>query len=147
MTALPCPCGSGSAYRDCCRPLLRGESRAATATALMRSRYTAYVRRHEAYLLSTWEASHRPEALDLDHTVWLGLEVRATDAGGPDDVAGTVTFVAHYEDGDGVVDAVRECSRFVRDDGAWVYVDGKPSRPSDPVLQARPRNNSLETTA
>ena len=45
----------------------------------MRSRYTAYVRRDEAYLLRTWEASHRPSSVDLDDTVWLGLEVLATE--------------------------------------------------------------------
>ena len=90
----------------------------------MRSRYTAYVRRDEAYLLRTWEASHRPESLDLDDARWLGLEVLETEAGGADDSRGIVEFVAHYEDGAGAVNAVRERSRFARVDGAWVYVDG-----------------------
>ena len=92
----------------------------------MRSRYTAYVRRDEAYLLRTWEASHRPTALDLDgdDTVWLGLEVVSTEAGGADDARGVVSFVAQYENGDGSVATMRETSRFRRTDGAWVYVDG-----------------------
>jgi SEC-C motif-containing protein len=91
----------------------------------MRSRYTAYVRRDEAYLLRTWEPSHRPQALDLDDTIWLGLEVLATDAGGAHDARGIVEFVARYEDTNGAVDAVRERSRFVRVAGGWVYVDGE----------------------
>lgn len=90
----------------------------------MRSRYTAYVRRDEAYLLRTWEASHRPPSLDLDDTVWLGLDVLAADAGGPGDATGTVTFVAHYQLSDGSLEALHETSRFVRNDGEWVYLDG-----------------------
>ena len=128
MSALACPCGSGSSYRHCCRPLLRAQWPAATAEALMRSRYTAYVRRDEAYLLRTWKASRRPESLDLDDTIWLGLEILATDLGGADDTRGTVEFVAHYEDTHGAVDAVRERSRFARVAGAWVYVDGETPR-------------------
>jgi SEC-C motif-containing protein len=94
----------------------------------MRSRYTAYVRRDEAYLLRTWKASRRPKSLELDATIWLGLEVLATDAGGADDARGTVEFIARYEDASGAVDAVRERSRFKRVGGAWVYVDGETPR-------------------
>lgn len=90
----------------------------------MRSRYTAYVRRDEAYLMRTWKASHRPESIDLDDTIWLGLEVLATDAGGADDARGTVEFVARYENESGAVGVLRERSRFKRVGGAWVYVDG-----------------------
>jgi SEC-C motif-containing protein len=94
----------------------------------MRSRYTAYVRRDEAYLLRTWKTSHRPASLDLDDTVWLGLEVLSTDAGGVDDARGTVEFVAYYDGVGGAVQALRESSRFARVAGAWVYVDGEAPR-------------------
>ncbi|NTV40150.1 MAG: hypothetical protein HGA51_09410 [Demequinaceae bacterium] len=124
VSGLPCPCGSGAAYRACCGPVLRGDSPAVTAEALMRSRYTAYVRRDEAYLLRTWEAAHRPESLDLDDTVWLGLEVLATEAGSADDAHGIVEFVASYLDDRGAVERLRERSRFARAGGSWQYVDG-----------------------
>ncbi len=127
MSSLPCPCGSGSAYRDCCAPLLRGERPAATAEALMRSRYTAYVRRDEPYLLRTWEVSHRPESVDVDDIVWLGLDVVETQAGGADDSRGVVEFVAHYEAAGGAVESMRERSRFARVAGEWLYVDGDVS--------------------
>ncbi len=91
----------------------------------MRSRYTAYVRRDEAYLLRTWEASHRPAALEMDDDAWLGLEVLATEAGGADDREGIVVFVARYQDQAGVVAEVRERSRFARQAGEWLYVDGE----------------------
>ena len=90
----------------------------------MRSRYTAYVRRDEAYLLRTWHPSTRPAALGLDDTAWLGLEVLGTEAGGEGDDAGVVTFAASYEGSGGSVATLRETSRFVREDGAWLYLDG-----------------------
>lgn len=91
----------------------------------MRSRYTAYVLRDEAYLLATWHTSTRPPALDLsgDETRWVGLDVRAARRGGPNDEAGTVTFVARYAVGRERHE-LREVSSFVREDGRWVYVDG-----------------------
>ena len=45
-----CPCGSTKPYADCCRPLIAGDRRAETAEQLMRSRYTAYVKKELAWL-------------------------------------------------------------------------------------------------
>lgn len=124
MTAPLCPCGSGDAFSACCRPLLKGAP-ASTAESLMRSRYTAYVRRDERYLLATWHQDTRPPSLGLaaDTTQWRGLYVVSTVAGGRDDVVGEVTFCAHFVD-DGGAQALRETSRFVRLDGVWLYLDG-----------------------
>lgn len=97
---------------------------APTAEALMRSRYTAYVRRDEAYLLRTWHPSTRPAALGLDDTAWLGLDVIATEAGCEGDATGVVEFEARHVDGGGAVATLRETSRFAREGGAWLYVDG-----------------------
>ena len=33
---MPCPCGSGKHYNDCCEPLIRGTQAAASPEALMR---------------------------------------------------------------------------------------------------------------
>lgn len=38
-----CPCGSGRPYADCCERFINGEV-APTAEALMRSRFSAYVK-------------------------------------------------------------------------------------------------------
>ena len=92
----------------------------------MRSRYTAYARGDEPYLLATWHPSTRPALLDLERRLrWIGLTVEAS-TGGLLDVAGTVTFEARYVDG-GVSGALREASRFVREDGRWLYLDGTVS--------------------
>ncbi len=123
-TPTRCPCLSGLPYAECCGPLHRGERTAPTAEALMRSRYSAFAVGDAAYLLATWHPSTRPRALDLDPAQrWVRLDVVGTQGGGPFDTAGTVEFRAHYRhpDGNGWQ---HEVSRFVREDGAWSYVDG-----------------------
>ncbi len=91
----------------------------------MRSRYAAFVEGREDYLLATWAAATRPESLALvPEQRWLGLAIRATEAGGPEDQEGRVEFVARSRvRGQGV--RLHERSRFQREEGRWVYVDGE----------------------
>lgn len=93
----------------------------------MRSRYTAYSRGDEAYLLQTWHASTRPTTLALHAqppTHWLGLKVIATHDGGAAHERGTVEFVARYKIG-GKAHRLHEVSRFVREAGRWYYLDAE----------------------
>ncbi|MGB7501547.1 MAG: YchJ family metal-binding protein [Azonexus sp.] len=115
--------GSGRVYAACCGRLHSGAENAASAEALMRSRYSAYVLRLADYLLATWHPDTRPSELDLtaDDTKWLGLEVKKHVL--QDDTHATVEFVARYRiAGKGY--RLHELSRFVREDGRWYYVDG-----------------------
>lgn len=93
----------------------------------MRSRYSAYALGLEDYLLATWHASTRPQALDLaadaGSVKWVGLSVERCEAGRPGDTQGTVRFVARYKLG-GRAQRLAETSRFVCEDGRWYYVDG-----------------------
>lgn len=90
----------------------------------MRSRYTAFAVGDAAYLLATWHPDTRPRSLILDPDVrWTGLEVLATSGGSMLSAAGTVEFRAAYVRGR-ATGAQHEASRFVRDDGAWRYLDG-----------------------
>jgi SEC-C motif-containing protein len=140
-----CPCGGGNrrfSTADCCGPLLRGERLAATADQLMRSRYSAFALGDVDHLLRTQahdRSPHQPEPerrRALEKTCrrvrWLRLEILVTEAGGPLDLEGTVTFEAHYQQSGGRrgVDrrgVMRECSRFGREggrlEGAWLYVE------------------------
>ncbi|GHF59171.1 UPF0225 protein [Streptomyces mashuensis] len=121
--ASPCPCGRDASYGECCGALHAGRATAPTAERLMRSRYSAFVVGDTAYLMRTWHSSTRPPALELDPAVrWTGLEVLATSGGTAFHTEGTVEFRAHCVAG-GRPDAQHELSRFVREDGAWVYVD------------------------
>ncbi|WP_364518709.1 YchJ family protein [Nocardioides sp. LML1-1-1.1] len=125
MSRGACPCGSGSSYDGCCGRLHRGLGAAATAEELMRSRYTAFATGDAAYLLATWHPATRPGSLDLDATVrWTGLEVLATEAGGPADRRGVVEFRASFVE-DGRARSLHEVSRFRRDAEGWQYVRGK----------------------
>jgi SEC-C motif-containing protein len=127
-----CFCGSGLEYGNCCGPIIAGEQPAASAEQLMRSRYSAYVMEDRAYLLKSWHPDTRPAQLDLGHSDlhWIGLSVRDRQGGQPGDHSGRVSFIARYEQG-GVSGAVQENSRFVCEQGAWLYVDGD--------LQAAPK--------
>jgi SEC-C motif-containing protein len=119
MTTRSCPCGLPEAYEKCCGRYHAGAT-APTAEALMRSRYSAFVKGDAGYLLRTWHPRTRPARLDLDpRTRWTGLEVLGTTDGSAFHATGTVTFRASYRGG-----SLHERSRFERVDGAWVYVDG-----------------------
>lgn len=121
MDAVPttaCPCGGGP-YATCCGPVHRGEAVAATAEALMRSRYSAFAVGDAAYLRASWHPTTRPARLDLDSALrWLGLEI-VHALGGMFDTEGVVEFRARHDRG-----VVHERSRFVRDGGRWLYLDG-----------------------
>lgn len=122
-----CPCGSGDVYGGCCLPLHRGRP-AATAEALMRSRFSAFAVGDDQHLLRTWHPDTRPETLELDPDLrWYRLDIHATTGGGPFEEWGTVDFTAHYRPMPGT-DAPRgsqhENSRFRRVDGQWLYLDG-----------------------
>ncbi|MDR3396068.1 MAG: YchJ family metal-binding protein [Pandoraea sp.] len=117
-----CPCG-GLAFEDCCARYLERGDIPPTAEALMRSRYTAFVRHNTPYLLDTWAARTRPATLDFDDAPqWLGLQVKAHLQ--RDDNHAEVEFVARYKVG-GRAHRLHERSRFERsDDGRWRYIDG-----------------------
>lgn len=119
-----CPCHSGKHYDDCCA-LPHAGLPAATAEALMRSRYAAFVLRLEPYLFETWHPRTRPKDIRLlrmdPPPRWLGLEIKSTTTDGD---RATVEFVARYRAGGGPATRMHETSRFVREGGRWYYVDG-----------------------
>ena len=119
----PCPCGLNRPYTDCCGRYHAGEL-APDAEALMRSRYSAFVLDEIDYLLKTWHPSTRPSSLSPNEPGlrWLGLEVKKHVRQDADHA--TVEFVARSKLG-GRAQRLHEISRFVRQDGAWFYLDGE----------------------
>lgn len=130
-----CPCG-GPAYASCCAPYIDGAVNAPSAETLMRSRYTAYTLGLEDYLRRTWHPDTCPAGAIVnpdEKLQWLGLEVKSAlrlrqrkvnpseQEGDPD--RDTVEFVARYKVG-GRAHRLHEISRFVREGGRWLYVDG-----------------------
>ena len=124
--AARCPCGSGDVFGRCCGPLLDGAS-APTAERLMRSRFTAFVARDEAYLRASWHPTTRPSDIEFDDDLrWRRLVILDRVGGGPFDRDGVVEFEAHWQQ-NGERGVLHERSRFVREDRRWFYVDGDVS--------------------
>ncbi len=124
---LACPCGRTAAkglalaLDACCGAYHAGRA-APDAQSLMRSRYSAFVLGDVSYLLATWHPSQRPAELTLEAGAkWLGLEIKQHRSTGED--TAEVEFVARFRVGGKAV-RQHERSRFVREDGRWLYVDG-----------------------
>ena len=129
---MPCPCGLDRAldYTSCCGRYISGREEVPTAEALMRSRYTAYVRAEVDWVFDT----HDPRTRDVtkeairewsERAKWQGLSVLSTEAGSAEDREGVVTFEARFLDGG--LQFHRERSTFRRHEGKWVYVSGVPA--------------------
>ncbi len=139
-----CPCQSGWDYEECCGPVLRGDEEAASASDLMRARYTAYVEGQIDFIVeSTWP--DRREELDLEHirrwseeSQWEGLEIFDRDreaASGDEEV---VVFKAYYRDAEGHEQVHYERSLFRRKEGRWYFVEGVAGR-REPLRREQPK--------
>lgn len=119
-----CPCLSGVPYESCCGRLHAGTATAQTAEQLMRSRYSAFAVGDTNYLLATWHPTTRPDELELDkERHWYRLDVLRAELGGPFDTTGIVEFQAYHRSA-GEKGSQHEVSRFLREGGHWLYVDG-----------------------
>ena len=120
-----CPCRKKSetiAYADCCEPYHKGLNPAPTAAALMRSRYAAFALGKAAYVHATWHPSTRPVSADLPPgQEWVQLRVLGSQTDGD---RATVEFIARWRNG-GRNETLHEVSRFVREAGHWLYLDGE----------------------
>lgn len=89
----------------------------------MRSRYSAFVMQLKDYLLATWHPRTRPKSLEFDpQQKWLGLKIVKAMTTGND--TAEVEFIARFRIGGGSAARLHERSRFSREDGRWLYVDG-----------------------
>jgi SEC-C motif-containing protein len=120
-----CECGTSRSYADCCGRYHAGPLylQAPNAEALMRSRYTAYVRNLTRYLLETWHPRTRPAELEPSPPGLRGLGLQVCGHAVLDADHATVEFVVRSKLG-GRAQRMHETSRFVREDGRWYYVDG-----------------------
>jgi SEC-C motif-containing protein len=118
-----CPCCSELFFADCCEPLLRKQTSAATAEQLMRSRYSAYAVRNIDYLITTTHSTTRNRFSKKEiedwatSNQWLKLEIIES-------LPNIVEFKAHYVHGDDPIEIHHERSTFVFENGKWFYVDG-----------------------
>lgn len=120
-----CYCGSNKSYPQCCQLLHLGMQKAATAEQLMRSRYSAFVVKNEAYLRQTWVDELCPQNLALDASPkWLRLEILNTYQGAEKDETGKVEFKAWFIEDDMLL-CLHEKSDFVKHLSEWLYHSGE----------------------
>lgn len=143
MSSESCPCGSQKPYAACCEPVIHGRAQAPTAADLMRSRYSAFVKHEIEYLMTSVAPKLRKDVARKEieewarGTTWSGLEIRATEKGGPEDDTGKVEFVAKFKDGEEEKNH-HELATFIKVDGKWHFEDGRPP-PAKPVRLEGPR--------
>jgi len=144
----PCPCGSTHVYGNCCAKYHSGRATAETAETLMRSRYSAFVVRDDAYLSETIAEEKRAifdsQSIKQDKTCWSGLEIVNSVGGGLLDQTGKVEFIARYVE-NGEIYQLHECSNFERRGGKWYYVDGTFPDQNDQTEGRLSRQNRINT--
>jgi len=132
MSVQLCPCQSNKNYEICCQPLHLFKKHAKTAKALMRSRYSAFVKGQVDYLIETqYPAKRTPNGRadiqnNIKNTTWLGLKILSAKKGKPKDLTGLVEFIATYTEPNqpGIVHQLHERSEFVKENNRWYYVSG-----------------------
>ncbi len=120
-----CPCGSGETYEHCCDRYISGRALPPTAEALMRSRYSGYVKGDIDYLIQT-----DMHEIDIEATkAWMAsarfhkLEILKVYRGKPMDKKGRVEFKAYYTQDD-EEHIHHELSSFEKYKGRWYYSEG-----------------------
>ncbi|RJP90898.1 MAG: YchJ family protein [Desulfobacteraceae bacterium] len=139
----PCPCGSSQTYSECCEPFIQGLNQPTTAEALMRSRYSAFVKEQIDYIYNTMPPAKRRDFNRAEteawskNSEWQGLEILQTKDGGTGDEAGTVEFIARFLDKGNPVEH-HEVAEFEKIDGQWFFMDGRAPKPA-PVIRQGPK--------
>ncbi len=138
-----CPCGSEITLGQCCLPLIQGKKKASTAEALLRSRYTAFVRGDTDYILST---HHTRTKSDVNRegieewskkSEWLGLQILEQEAGTEKDEQGKIAFHVQYKV-EGKLNDHRELSLFEKENGEWRFLDAQAAHPGT-LVRAEPK--------
>jgi SEC-C motif-containing protein len=124
-----CPCGSGKNYDDCCALLISGAQEADTPEALMRSRYSAYVKVDMDHIVNTTHEDKRGEFNRAESeawakkTDWHSLEILRSEVGDGDDPSGSVEFIARFRK-NGKMAHHHEVAEFRKEEGKWFFYDG-----------------------
>ncbi len=120
---MKCSCGSSLEYSKCCEPIIQEKKLAETPEALMRARYSAYVKSEVHFLRESLAPDSRADFSEKDvrdwskHSEWLGLEIIAAKGD-------TVEFNAKYKT-EGKILEHHEVSTFKKIAGKWYFQDGE----------------------
>jgi len=123
----PCPCGSKQKYKKCCQRYHKGAT-PPDALSLMKSRYTAFAYEQSDYIIKTTHPNNSDYTTDKKRwredilafsrgTTFRGLKIISFETKGSE---AFVTFEANLSSG-----LLKEKSRFLQEEGRWLYVDGE----------------------
>ena len=125
---MSCICSNEKDYDECCGAIIAGKRVASTPEELMRSRYSAYVKGDGRYIvLSNTKENRHDEDVELiqefsDSVEWLKLDVLKV-------YDNYVEFKAYYREKDtdekGATKVMHEKSRFIQENGVWLYESGE----------------------
>lgn len=135
-----CPCGSGLPFKECCQPVHEGKL-PDSPEQLMRSRFSAYVKGDWRYIVDTTHPENSSAqsgklkddvVATCDKLGFERLKIMSIEPGKDDD-EGFVTFQVWFknvqQDGQRPqgwhTQTFVERSRFLKDSGRWLYVDGE----------------------
>ncbi|MCF2950384.1 YchJ family protein [Paraglaciecola aquimarina] len=136
-----CYCNSGLTFSQCCQPYLQKTRNAPTAESLMRSRFSAYVRKDFEYILKTYAEEQRSKLSiseleqSAEDTHWLSLQV--VDHSSKENSA-QVEFKAYYQISNQYY-VMHELSDFVRVNDCWFYTTGTMQQDTGEI---KPERNS-----
>jgi len=122
-----CACGSGKQYKNCCFIAHQNIKKVETAQQLMRSRYVAFTKAMGNYLMQSHHSTTRPLSEKNDIVNWAKsvkwdrLEILNTTKGQINDTDGTVEFKAYFYE-KSKLQFIHENSKFVKENGVWVYL-------------------------
>ena len=138
-----CSCDTKKPYSECCEPVIRGKKTPDRAADVMRARYTAFVKHEIDFIMGSLSPAR---VKDMDRksieewsrdTQWEGLEILATEKGGPEDTAGSVEFKANFREKE-ELQAHHELATFVKLNGTWLFDDGR-TPPGKPIRLEGPK--------
>ncbi|WP_405607993.1 YchJ family protein [Polaribacter sp. Asnod1-A03] len=117
---MKCPCNPSKQYEDCCKKAHQNIQSVATAEALMRSRYSAFVLADIDYLQKSHHSKTRPSKREKEEIFtwtksveWIKLDVLQS-------TKNTVEFKAYFYE-NGSLNVIHENSFFEKEDNYWVY--------------------------
>ncbi|NGX26562.1 MAG: hypothetical protein K940chlam6_00487 [Chlamydiae bacterium] len=128
---MQCPCHSGLSYAECCELYHIGKELPESALQLMRSRYSAYVKKNADYIIKTTHPdnpsflANREEWKEsilffCNRTEFRNLKIIEVLEGNQESF---VTFFAHlFQNGEDA--SFQESSRFYKVGDRWLYHSG-----------------------
>ena len=134
-----CPCGSGLNYGDCCSPYHSGAKFPEVPLAVLKTRYSAFFFRLIPYIIATTHPVNRD--FNPDKVKWAkelnkngmfdSFEFVSLDPGeaspGKDDNEAFIEFRVKLraKDGSREETIISEKSRFLSEEGKWLYASGE----------------------